>query len=93
MNTGPRLPERVSLALTFVHFFSGKEEVLGAAISRLASIASGGRGVALVCAEQVALSHLPGGLDALEVEKEDMGTEAQAGQQRQETGEGKENQS
>ena len=51
-NTGPWVPERVSLALTasadfaefkkkriftFVHFFSGKEDVLGAAISRLAS--------------------------------------------------------
>ena len=56
-------------------------------------LASGGRGVALAPAEQVAFSHLPGVLDALEVEKEDMGTEAQAGQQRQETGEGKENQS
>ena len=52
-NTGPWVPERVSLALTasadfaefkkkriftFVHFFSGKEDMLGTAISRLASI-------------------------------------------------------
>ena len=34
-------------------------------------LVSGGRGVALAPSEQVALSHLPGGLDALEVDKED----------------------
>ena len=36
-------------------------------------LASGGRGVALAPAEQGALSHLPGGMEALEVEKEDLG--------------------
>ena len=53
MNTSAWLPERVALALTssadfaefkkkriftFVHFFSGKEDVLGAAVSRLAGL-------------------------------------------------------
>jgi hypothetical protein len=36
-------------------------------------LVSGGRGVALAPAEQVALSHLPGGLEAMEVEKEEGG--------------------
>ena len=37
------------------------------------SLVSGGRGVALAPAEQVALAHLPGGLEALEVDKEEVG--------------------
>ncbi|CAL1127083.1 unnamed protein product [Cladocopium goreaui] len=36
-------------------------------------LVSGGRGVALAPAEQVALAHLPGGLEALEVDKEEGG--------------------
>jgi hypothetical protein len=36
-------------------------------------LASGGRGVALAPAEQVAVSHLPGGLESMEIDKEESG--------------------
>ena len=36
-------------------------------------LASGGRGAARAPAEQISITHIPGGLDALEVDKEDSG--------------------
>ena len=36
-------------------------------------LASGGRGAALAPAEQISVTHIPGGLDSLEADKEDVG--------------------